>query len=939
MARLPIGGLVCASLIFNLMPIKAEVSGYLKIAAIRVSFQKDNSPGTSGDGSFLMEQVTTSCGAYTIDPPPHNNDYFRSQLKAVDHYFRSVSYEKFGLDLDRSAIFPTADNSVYTLDQGMRYYHPLGQEEEYERLSTELFRDAITRAVHEDNLDLSNYDLVVVFHAGVGQDFSFPFLDPTPEDIPSTFVDEQMINYHLGGPILVGNAVIKQGVILPESQNNLLYDESLFSNLDSPCDVQYGLTGTFALMIGFSVGLPPLWDTESGQAGIGIFGLMDQGSNNGRGLVPAPPDLWTRIYAGWDQPTVVQNEGNINLPAREKDAAIKIPINNHEYFLVENRLNWFRDGVSVDSARYAFWEKTNTYPPFVEVLLDSTGIIRDSNGVVVSLSNYDLGLPASGLLIWHIDELPIGSGLGNYSINADRNHRGVDLEEADGAQDMGFISNLIPDPSSGYFGDMWFKGNREYERANPEMKGKSPVFSPYTYPDTKSNSGASSYITIENIGTPGEKINFSINRNSEFDIVQDTTMYIRLSFDFDHDGIEELIGGKDSLWWSNDLSSGRHYLPYEVKGSVIQTITNYEGEEPRLVIGDIAEDSTTFAAFIFKDKQFLKLWIKKIQGIIDDQDYFIGFPDKKNVQLFESDLNIDPEGVVSSLSTFVDSNRIVYLPATSISDFTIDSVTLLDGNLVVGEEGIQNSYYEINFSSIGSVDLDLDGFPDIFGVGDDKIIDSYSLVPTRTAGFPVNIKTISKIVARDLFETPHPELVLQKENGDIVILSWKGNIIYTLANSLSNPLIGLGTYNNKNSIFTQSTIWSFDTTTDPGGNEWSYPNKNPANSRIFRAIHEKIISGTELMVLKRTYAYPNPSHGEPVRIRVQVESAERVDVTIYDIAGYQVDSMTLTDLQKGLANEISWDISNVEPGIYFARVVVSKGNQTEEKVIKIGVIK
>ena len=61
-----------------------------------------------------------------------------------------------------------------------------------ERL-TKLFKDTIEKSYEEDSIEFSDYDLVVIFHAGIGQDFSLPFLDPTPEDIPSTFIDSEMI--------------------------------------------------------------------------------------------------------------------------------------------------------------------------------------------------------------------------------------------------------------------------------------------------------------------------------------------------------------------------------------------------------------------------------------------------------------------------------------------------------------------------------------------------------------------------------------------------------------------------------------------------------------------------------------------------------------------------------------------------------------------------
>ena len=87
----------------------------------------------------------------------------------------------------------------------------------------------------------------MVFHAGIGQDFALPFLDPTPEDIPSTFVDQKMIFESTGNNgISVGPAIINQGIILPETQNHLQYDIAIdmFTNVSESCDYQYGLTGT-----------------------------------------------------------------------------------------------------------------------------------------------------------------------------------------------------------------------------------------------------------------------------------------------------------------------------------------------------------------------------------------------------------------------------------------------------------------------------------------------------------------------------------------------------------------------------------------------------------------------------------------------------------------------------------------------------------------------
>ena len=207
----------------SLYPCFAGINGSVRIAAIRVSFLADDSPGTTGNGSFLLNAPIDTCGRYTIDPAPHDRSYFESQLVAVNNYYRSVSYGKFGLDLDQSIVFPLPDENSYVLPEKMDYYHPYNQTDLHDQRVTELFRDALETAYNDDEIDFSNYDHVVVFHAGIGQDFSLPFLDPTPEDIPSTFIDGDMLQEFVGGMLQFGTATINQGIILPETQNHLFY--------------------------------------------------------------------------------------------------------------------------------------------------------------------------------------------------------------------------------------------------------------------------------------------------------------------------------------------------------------------------------------------------------------------------------------------------------------------------------------------------------------------------------------------------------------------------------------------------------------------------------------------------------------------------------------------------------------------------------------------
>ena len=188
--------LLLTSLVLLTSIVSADVLGNIKVCALRVNFQIDDHESTSGDGSFL-DSTYFVCDNYTIDPPPHDKSYFTSQLKAVDSYYRNVSYNLFGIDLNESQVYPVENNDSYSLENTMNYYNPYNEDELQESRLTELLKDAANKAYEIDSIEFSSYDLIVVFHAGIGQDFSLPFLDPTPEDIPSTYVDPNMINTYL----------------------------------------------------------------------------------------------------------------------------------------------------------------------------------------------------------------------------------------------------------------------------------------------------------------------------------------------------------------------------------------------------------------------------------------------------------------------------------------------------------------------------------------------------------------------------------------------------------------------------------------------------------------------------------------------------------------------------------------------------------------------
>ena len=921
-----------ALLILVCFPLQSQLTGNLKIAFIRISFEKGNYPGFTGTGDFNYSE-NNFCGQYTIDPTPHDFNYFNSHIHAVNNYFRNVSFGKFGIDIMNSTIFPINDQSSYKISRPMNYYNELGKKNEHEYRITQLLKDAVLAAFNTDGIDLSGFDVIAIIHPGLGQDFNLPFLDPTPEDIPSTFVDKNMVNKHLGGPIQIGNSIIESGIIIPESQNFPLMDPSLQSLLDEPCDIQYSITGTWAMMIGFAVGLPPLWDINTGQSGVGVFSLMDQGSNNGRGIIPAPPDAWTRIYAGWELPNDDVNLNSITLESGKEGHIYKKQFSKNEYFLIENRNNWYRDKVSIDSARYYVWENTGDYPSFIKILIDSTDVVKNQYGVITQVPNYNLGLPGSGLLIWHIDEEKIKEGIDSFSINDERENRGIDLEEADGAQDIGYISNLLTDPSSGYWGDMWFAENQEYFRAN--SKG-SMTFSSYTFPNSKSKLGANSGLIISDIPKANKSMTINLSSNYDIILIDDMKKSIRFQWDVDRDGDLDFVGGGDVLWWSDDLINFKKIS--KINRKLIDLIVAKDDKNTHLISLVELEKNCIIEWFEFnpKTKSFYSSWKKIINSKesislvnADGKNY------KVNIQISENYFSVNELGLNQ-----LEKNNFPFSTSNN------EAILHLKDRIVINESIFHIGQYR----NISLIDLENDGIAEILAVDLEGNIYAFDNNLYLKNGFPVTAGADSELLALDLLGDKFPELIFQNKYGGIQIINYKGDIIEHIASN--SQLMGIGVYNGKNAMIINNKLILFNSykASNDGKtfqqNEWRYPFSTPDNSREL-LVGQKIENKPFIMDFDNTYAYPNPSTNQNIIFRIAFGNAESIDINIFDIAGYLVTSFAVdisshnyhSDLNSIQIKEAHWNVNTIDPGVYIARVIARNGKKSDEKIIKVGLMK
>ena len=116
-------------------------------------------------------------------------------------------------------------------------------------------------------------------------------------------------------------------------------------------------------------------------------------------------------------------------------------------------------------------------------------------------------------------------------------------------------------------------------------------------------------------------------------------------------------------------------------------------------------------------------------------------------------------------------------------------------------------------------------------------------------------------------------------------------------------MICLDEYQGKNAIVTESSVWLFGDVSDNRGNEWITRNHDFGNTRTLQLQNPTINYQSILLDKNKTYAYPNPAYDDQVKFRIAIESAEKVDIMIYDLAGYYIKKIDFVNPVKGTIEE------------------------------------
>ena len=417
-------------------------------------------------------------------PMDSTRAYFERAFFFLGQYWNQVTYGQV-------VVRTTITEQVYRMPETQAYY---GNDPLFAERQTIFLRDAVQAA--DPDYHLPDFDVPIAVHAGNGQEADVN--GDSPEQLWSVFAPFDVLQAYLpdstasqgiatddlgddGEPYFV-----KFALVLPE-----LESQDCDDNYDPCRPYIFGLTGVYAHEFGHALGLPDLYDTTpsdfADSQGIGAFDIMAHGTWNANGFVPARPSAWCLFDLGVVDPQIVTTASTIELEQVAstdpggRPRLVAIPVGGDEYFLLENRLQDPNDNQLFD-----FHDVDND--SLFEFYTD------DYAG-----AEFDFFLPGdgtgSGLLIWHVDQSVIAANFVSNTVVAEAAHKGVDLEEADGMEDMdGFPRSL----------DSFGSPNDAYRAGNAVR------FADNTVPNSRSSYGVPTLVSIEDVSAADSVMTFNV---------------------------------------------------------------------------------------------------------------------------------------------------------------------------------------------------------------------------------------------------------------------------------------------------------------------------------------------------------------------------------------------------------------------------------------------
>jgi M6 family metalloprotease-like protein len=429
-------------------------------------------------------------------PPPtqtdrhyaaHDSVFLHHKLQDVAAYFADAS----GGALDiRFTVHARAVNLPHT----MSFYgnHPTFGEQPVSLAA------AVVDSLDQE-IDFTRYDTVVLVHAGAGEETDILGDSPeqiystylNPDDFTEAFEEGQLAQPYLAAAGFAPGTGIDRVLVLPETEQ-----QDPFGGFGGG----FGSLGVYCFEFGLHLGMLSLSDfTPSGypdSQGVGQYDLMGYGLFVGLGFLPPQPGPLNKLLMGWVRPFTADAEAGVTwklAPASDVAgpfACARVDINGQEYWLAEYRLQdpngdrrYSFPGDLNGNGLPDFWDDdsangdgtpTGLFDPETDTHEDLRGAEWDFAMSENNAREYGELAAGSGVYVWHVDEAVIAEVFGGPTnlFNADPARKAVDLEEADGIQDLD-----TSEPSDWQLG-----GDDDSFRGEDNAR-----FGPDTRPDTRAN--------------------------------------------------------------------------------------------------------------------------------------------------------------------------------------------------------------------------------------------------------------------------------------------------------------------------------------------------------------------------------------------------------------------------------------------------------------------
>ncbi len=746
------------------------------------------------------------------DSLAHDKEYFERLFFHLASFYADASHGNYTLTDDDYTIW----DNIITLSQPMGYYGD--NDLQIERIC-EFAQETVQQI--DDQLDFNDYDAIILIHAGAGEEAAGQ--DENEDQLSSTFLSRRSLqagldpeNDDFPGIETEDGLFLTEFVIIPETewQPNGVPGE----------DKIYSIFGVLAHQFGHQLGLPTLFDNNSSNGssyGIGGFGVMGTGVWSANGFVPPLPCAWSRYYLGWEDDNIIEiNSSFENLPlvfpmAEDEDTPklYKVNISESEYFLIENRqqnpdgsyfintsgdtLATFTFETIADQSIYPLGHAYAGQPRFN--FMDNTYAGCEWDFYLPGYGfGAELDMDGSGILIWHIDENIINENFTPdfeiHSVNGDASHKGVDLEEADGIQQLDTILHGY----SSFFGskdDSYREGNNTYfgENYNNDI---------FSTPTAESYYGGIP-LEISDISSSDSLMTFSVefewSLNAEY---LGENPFTASLLDFNGDGENEMFypmpDGEIYLWKDDQL-----YPDFPIIIASPSQICNYYAFDPStnsiLVPTQPDENSNAMLFQIDNDiadyKELLLFQINRswaASPVINPDEtsenrVFSPLHDNNSSNSEIIFLNSSYEVIETISTSHIASNLIYKDDVISFIDnnWNVHQITLPDYEASEFPLDIEAPYPDILSALL--VDIDLDDSDDYIITSADSMLYVFDNAGNNLVGFPqeIPLNSIAVPSISDIDNNGYPEILIGGEN-TFAIFNKNGDV-FKPSNELTDP--------------------------------------------------------------------------------------------------------------------------------------------------------